>query len=82
MWSFLKNIFKGLSRNKSAIWTKDFPLFNKNRQEVEGMDEMANANEMIRELAEENCTRKILAMAEKAKDKDEILEKLQATLEK
>jgi len=47
------------------------------------MDEdMPNATEIAVKLAEENNTRKILAMVEKAKDKEEIKEKLEALLEK
>jgi len=46
------------------------------------MDEMPNATEIAVKLAEENNTRKILAMVEKAKDKDEIKEKLETMLDK
>jgi hypothetical protein len=46
------------------------------------MEDMPNATEIAVQLAEENTTRKILAMVEKAKDKEEVKEKLETMLEK
>lgn len=46
------------------------------------MNEEMNANEMIKELAEENQTRKILELAQESKDKEEIIEKIKALLKK
>jgi hypothetical protein len=45
------------------------------------MDEM-NVSEMIRELAEENQTRKILEILEKSKDLEEAIEKVRDLLNK
>jgi len=46
------------------------------------VDEMANATEIAVKLAEENNTRKILAFAKESENKEEILIKLEAMLEK
>lgn len=46
------------------------------------MNEEMNASEMIKELAEENQTRKILELALESKDKKEIIEKIKALLKK
>ena len=46
------------------------------------MDDMANIGEIAIKLAEENNTRKILAIVKEATDKDEIIAKLEALLEK
>lgn len=46
------------------------------------MDEEMNACEMIKELAEENQTRKILEILEKCKDLEEAKEKIKALLNK
>lgn len=41
-----------------------------------------NASEMIKELAEENQTRKILELISDCKDKEEIISKIKALLKK
>ena len=41
-----------------------------------------NASELLKEVAEENQTRKILDLARKCKDLDEAIEKIEALLEK
>ena len=46
------------------------------------MVEDMNISEIAVKLAEENQTRKIISIVEKSKDKEEILEKLEALLEK
>ena len=46
------------------------------------MDEEMNACEMIKELAEENQTRKILEILEKCNDIEEAKEKIKALLNK
>ena len=46
------------------------------------MDEDMNVGEMLREVTEENQTRKILEIMEKSKDLAEALEKVRALLTK
>lgn len=46
------------------------------------MEEEMNLGEMVRELAEENQTRKILEIIEKCKNLDEAKEKIRALLNK
>ena len=46
------------------------------------MDEEMNVGEMLRELAEENQTRKILEILNTCKDLEEAKEKLKALLDK
>jgi hypothetical protein len=45
-------------------------------------DDMANIGEIAVKLAEENTTRKILAVAKESGSKDEIISKIEAMLEK
>ncbi len=51
-------------------------------QKGEGMDEEMNACEMIKDLAEENQTRKILEILEKCETLEEAKEKIKALLNK
>ena len=44
------------------------------------MEEEMNGNEMIKDLAEENQTRKILALMKESKDLKEAIEKVEALL--
>lgn len=46
------------------------------------MDELMNVGELLREVAEENQTRKILEILEKSKDLTEAVEKVRALLNK
>ncbi len=46
------------------------------------MDEEMNIGEMLREVTEENQTRKILEILEKSKDLEEAIEKVRALLTK
>lgn len=46
------------------------------------MDENMNVGEMLREVVEENQTRKILEIVEKSKTLDEAKEKIRALLNK
>ena len=46
------------------------------------MDEEMNISEMLRELAEENQTRKILEIVKECKDIEEAVEKIKALLNK
>lgn len=46
------------------------------------MEEDMNVSELLRELAEENQTRKILAILNESKDLDEAKEKVKALLNK
>jgi hypothetical protein len=51
-------------------------------QKGEKMDELMNVGEMLRELAEENQTRKILEILEKCKTIEEAKEMVRALLNK
>lgn len=51
-------------------------------QKGEKMDELMNVGEMLRELAEENQTRKILEILEQSKTIEEAKEKVRALLNK
>jgi len=46
------------------------------------MDEQMNVGEMLREVTEENQTRKILEIMRECKDLDEAIEKVKALLNK
>lgn len=46
------------------------------------MDEQMNVGEMLREVTEENQTRKILEIMRESKDLDEAIEKVKALLNK
>lgn len=46
------------------------------------MDEEMNISEMLRELAEENQTRKILEIVKECKDIEEAVEKIKSLLNK
>lgn len=46
------------------------------------MDEQMNVGEMLREVTEENQTRKILDIMRECKDLDEAIEKVKALLNK
>lgn len=52
------------------------------RGKENGMEEDMNLSEMLRELAEENQTRKILAILDRCKDLEEAKEKVKALLNK